>query len=193
MDGALWVLAAVCALCVFQGGCHVMRRLALRHSVSTAWYALNQALCNRHDMLDSVRRICRRHGLEAALGIQALAGAQRDAREAIIGDDFDRIVLAERQLDQRISALLALLAYHDTANNGVDSSELNELSACLSLANSAVDLTTRHYNSAVDLNNEEVRNTRLDWMVVVCGPAYAVAFRPGEHGSAPDQPYTLVA
>ncbi|MEM9603234.1 MAG: hypothetical protein AAGA11_10255 [Pseudomonadota bacterium] len=193
MDGSVLAFSALCVACVVHGGCYVARRLLLRAAVTDGWDLLSRALHNRHDMLDSVRRIVRRDGLEQSLGFHAVTEAQSAAREALKGDDFQRIVGAEHRLGARLEAVMALIADHRSPDTDAGAGGLDDLHACLTVANTAVDIAALRYNTAVERNNAEVNAARFDWIVAFSGPAYALAFRPAGQRIETDEPYVLIA
>ena len=162
----------------------------LRHEVSDAWFTLDRALRDRHDALDSVRRISRRNALDAALGIAALAEAQAHARAAIDGAAFGDIVAAEKRLDDRVAALKGLVGYHITTRDTID---LADLVACLDLMNAAIARATAAYNVAVDNNNHLAQTRSLSWLAAFSGQSRAFAFRAhgGYNGTFDD--YQLIA
>ena len=193
MDGALLTLSVLFAIWLVQHWCYLVRRLAQRQAVSDAWDGLYDALQLRHDMLDSVRRIVRRRGLESSLGLCAVTEAQQSAREAIRGTSFERIVLAEYHLDARVSALNALINYQDCDAADDAPEDFADLSASLVMANTAVEYAVQCYNAAVDNNNASVRPSAFNWLIAINGPPYAMAFRPAGERADSYEPYTLAA
>lgn len=162
----------------------------VRHEVSDTWFTLDRALRDRHDALDSVRRISRRNALDAALGIGALAEAQDAAKVAIDGASFAEIVAAEKRLDERVDALKGLVGYHITTRDTVD---LADLVACLDLMNAAISRATSAYNLAVDNNNHLAQTRSLSWLAACAGQSRAFAFRPQVAISGQFDDFQLVA
>ncbi len=151
-----------------------LRLAKLHRDVHLAWMKLETTLKNRHDALDSVRRVCRRNALDSTLGVAALSEAQSTARSAMNGERFEAIVAAERELDRRVFAFKGVLEYQSVSS---DLSELSDLVACLDLLNSAVARATADYNRAVDTNNFATQERATAWLACATGRHRAFAFR----------------